>query len=202
VQQVCRLGRSEFLRFFFAFWWELPVCLSGSKFWRLPMDIQKELIAEYDRELVSTRKMLDAIPADADLNWKASPKSMTLGRLAGHVAETAGGWSLSTLSKDRLNFDMDSYKPWKPVSKAEILQKFDEDTAKAKQILGGLDPAKWGDNWKMTAGDQTWIDDSRYAVFRTWVLNHLIHHRAQLGRDLRTLGAPIPGMYGPSADEA
>jgi uncharacterized damage-inducible protein DinB len=53
----------------------------------------------------------------------------------------------------------------------------------------------------MTAGDQTWIDDSRYVVFRTWVLNHLIHHRAQLGRDLRTLGAPIPGMYGPSADE-
>jgi uncharacterized damage-inducible protein DinB len=53
----------------------------------------------------------------------------------------------------------------------------------------------------MTAGDQIWIDDSRYVVFRTWVLNHLIHHRAQLGRDLRTLGAPIPGMYGPSADE-
>jgi uncharacterized damage-inducible protein DinB len=166
------------------------------------MDIQKELIAEYDRELVSTRKMLDAIPADADLNWKASPKSMTLGRLAGHVAETAGGWSLSTLSKDGLNFDMSSYKPWNPASKAEILQKFDEDTAKAKQILGNLDTAKWQDNWKMTAGDQTWIDDSRYFVFRTWVLNHLIHHRAQLGRDLRSLGAPIPGMYGPSADEA
>src|SRR5580658_7896158 len=127
-----RLNDPKFIRFFFAFWRGLPVFLSGSKFWRLPMDIQKELIAEYDRELVSTRKMLDAIPADADLNWKASPKSMTLGRLAGHVAETAGGWSLSTLSKDRLNFDMDSYKPWKPVSKAEILQKFDEDTAKAK----------------------------------------------------------------------
>ena len=53
----------------------------------------------------------------------------------------------------------------------------------------------------MTADDQTWINDSRYIVFRTWVLNHLIHHRAQLGRDLRMLGARIPGMYGPSADE-
>ena len=97
---------------------------------------------------------------------------------------------------------MTSYKPWRPASKTEVLEKFDQDTSKAKQILASLDPAKWKDNWKMTAGDQTWIDDSRYVVFRTWVLNHLIHHRAQLGRDLRTLGAPIPGMYGPSADES
>jgi uncharacterized damage-inducible protein DinB len=165
------------------------------------MDIQEELIAEYDRELASTRKMLDAIPADADLSWKANSKCMTLGRLAAHVAETAGAWGIDTLSKDGLNFDMGSYKPWNPVNKAEILQKFDSETSQAKQILARLEPSKWNDNWKMTAGDQTWIDDSRYVVFRTWVLNHLIHHRAQLGRDLRTLGARIPGMYGPSADE-
>ena len=165
------------------------------------MDIQKELIAEYDRELVSTRKMLDSIPADADLNWKANPKSMTLGRLAAHVAETAGAWGVNTLSKDGLSWDLGTYKPWQPASKAEILATFDSDTEKTKQILAHLDPAKWNDNWKMTADDQTWINDSRYSVFRTWVLNHLIHHRAQLGRDLRTLGARIPGMYGPSADE-
>jgi uncharacterized damage-inducible protein DinB len=166
------------------------------------MDLQKELITEYDREIASTRKMLDSIPADADLNWKANPKSMSLGRLAAHVAETAGAWGFDTLSKDGLNFDMDTYKPWQPANKAEILKTFDADTSKTKQILANLDQAKWNDHWKMTAGDQTWIDDSRYSVFRTWVLNHLIHHRAQLGRDLRTLGAPIPGMYGPSADEA
>ncbi|MDT7813262.1 MAG: hypothetical protein QOJ42_3178 [Acidobacteriaceae bacterium] len=165
------------------------------------MDTQKELIAEYDRELASTRKMLDAIPADADLNWKPNPKCMTLGRLAAHVAETAGAWGIDTLSKDGLNLDMAAYKPWNPASKAEILQKFDAETSQAKQILAGLDTSKWSENWKMTAGDQTWINDSRYSVFRTWVLNHLIHHRAQLGRDLRMLGAPIPGMYGPSADE-
>ena len=165
------------------------------------MDMHKELIAEYDRELESTRKMLDAIPADADLSWKANPKCMTLGRLAAHVAETAGEWGVNTLSKDGLKFDMANYKPWNPASKAEILKKFDADTSQAKQILARLDPAKWNDNWKMTAGDQTWIDGSRYVVFRTWALNHHIHHRAQLGRDLRTLGAPIPGMYGPSADQ-
>jgi uncharacterized damage-inducible protein DinB len=166
------------------------------------MDMQEELKAEYERELAATRKMLDAIPADADLNWKPNPKCMALGRLAAHVAETAGAWGIDTLSKDGLKFDMDSYKPWNPASKAEILQKFDTESSQAKQILAHLDAARWNDNWKMTAGDQTWIDDSRYNVFRTWVLNHLIHHRAQLGRDLRMLGAPIPGMYGPSADES
>jgi uncharacterized damage-inducible protein DinB len=166
------------------------------------MDVQRELIAEFDRELVSTRKMLDAIPADADLTWKANPKSMTLGRLAGHTAETAGDWAVSTLSKDSINFDMATYKPWAPASKTEILQKFDEESSKAKQYLVELDPAKWDDNWKMTAGEHVWINDSRYHVYRTWVVNHLIHHRAQLGRDLRTLGVPIPGTYGPSADES
>jgi uncharacterized damage-inducible protein DinB len=166
------------------------------------MDIQKELIAEYDRECSATRKMLDAIPADADMTWKANPKSMTLGRLAGHVAETAGDWGRATLSKDKVEMDMASYKPWEPATKEEIFARFDKETAEVKSILASLDPARWDDNWKMTAGDQTWIDDSRYRVFRTWVLNHLIHHRAQLGRDLRSLGVAIPGCYGPSADES
>ena len=165
------------------------------------MDIQKELIAEYDRELATTRKMLNAIPDGADMTWKANPKSMTLARLAGHVAETAGEWGRDTLSKDGIVFDMADYKPWAPASKEELLAKFDKDTGEARAILAGFNPAKWDDNWKMTAGEQVWIDSPRYEVFRTWVLNHLIHHRAQLGRDLRTLGAPIPGCYGPSADE-
>jgi uncharacterized damage-inducible protein DinB len=165
------------------------------------MDIQKELIAEYDRELAITRKMLEAIPEDADFAWKANPKSMTLGRLAGHTAETAGEWARDALAKDGLDFDMTNYTPWKPESKAEVLAKFDHDSGEARAALVALDPVKWDDNWKMTAGDQTWIDDTRYNVFRNWVLNHLIHHRAQLGRDLRALGAKIPGCYGPSADE-
>lgn len=166
------------------------------------MDIQNELIAEYDREVASTRKMLNAIPDDADFTWKASPKSMSLGRLAAHTAESAGEWARDTISKDGLVFDMSTYKPWVAESKAELLEKFERDTAEARTVLVGLDPAKWDDNWKLSAGDQVWIDDSRYRVFRTWALNHLVHHRAQLGRDLRTLGAPIPGCYGPSADES
>jgi len=170
------------------------------------MDLQTELIAEYDREIAITRKILQAIPEDADFAWKANPKNMTLGRLAAHTAETAGEWARDTISKPGLVFDMGSYKPWRPATRAEVLERFEKDTAEARALLAGFDPSGWEDRWTMTAqmadGAQTWIDDTRYRVYRNWVINHLIHHRAQLGRDLRVLGAPIPGSYGPSADES
>jgi uncharacterized damage-inducible protein DinB len=165
------------------------------------VNIEQELQAEYDRELALTRKVLDAIPADADLTWKADPKSMTLGRLAGHVAETAGRWGISVLSENGLNLEAADFKAFQPTTKAEILAKFDTDTSQVKKILAGFDPAKWDEPWKLGSGDRTFFTDSRYRVFRTWVLNHQFHHRAQLGRDLRALGARIPGVYGPSADE-
>jgi uncharacterized damage-inducible protein DinB len=166
------------------------------------MDFQKELIDEFDREVALTRKMLEAIPEDADFSWKLSPKSFTLGRLAGHVAETPGDWAISTLTTDKLDFNMEGYKPYAVENKLAMLEKFDKDTAEAKSALAALDPAKWDDTWTMGAGGQIWISDSRYRVWRTWVLNHAVHHRAQLGVDLRLLGAKLPGVYGPSADES
>jgi uncharacterized damage-inducible protein DinB len=169
--------------------------------WRLLVDFQKELIAEFDRELASTRKVLAAIPEDADFTWKPNPKSFSLGRLAGHVAETPCQWALHTLTQDKLEWTVDGYKAYVPDSRTEILERFDKESAEARAALAALDPAKWDDNWKMVAGDQTWIDDSRYGVFRQWVMNHMIHHRAQLGVDLRLLNVPVPGTYGPSADE-
>jgi uncharacterized damage-inducible protein DinB len=179
----------------------LSVCWFGD-LRRLPMDFQKELIAEYDRELAITRKMLEAVPEDADFAWKANPKSMSLGRLAGHVAETPGDWAVHTLTMDKLEWGPDhQFESYIPASKAALLERFDKETGEARAALVALDPAKWDDNWKMIAMGQTWIDDSRYGVWRNWVVSHTVHHRAQLGRDLRTLGVPIPGCYGPSADE-
>lgn len=166
------------------------------------MDFQKALIGEYDREVATTRKMLEAIPTDADFSFKPNPKSMSLGRLAGHVAETPGEWAISTLEKDKLEMDMSKpYQPWVPASKEELLAKFDKETAEAKAALAAFKPERWDENWKFVAGTQTWIDDTKYGVWRTWVMNHLIHHRAQLGVCLRLMGAKIPGSYGPSADE-
>lgn len=166
------------------------------------MDIQKELIAEYDRETVATRKMLAAIPADADFAWKPHAKSMSLGRLAGHVAETAGEWAVCTLTLDKMEFPPEhKFEPYIPASTEAMLEKFDGQVAQAKTALADLPITKWDDNWKFVAGGQAWIDDSKYRVWRIWVISHLAHHRAQLGVYLRLLDAKIPGSYGPSADE-
>jgi len=164
------------------------------------MDIQKELIAEYDRETDRTRKILQAVPEDTDFSWKPHGKSMTLGRLASHVSDTNGDWAMHTLSRDRLDWSPDM-NPKDPTNKKDLLARFEKQVAEVKPALAGMTPAKWDSNWKFVAGDQTWIDDSKYGVWRTWVVNHLVHHRAQLSVYLRLLDKKVPGMYGPSADE-
>jgi uncharacterized damage-inducible protein DinB len=164
------------------------------------MDFQKELTAEYDRETANTRKILEAIPENADFTWKPHAKSMALGQLAAHVSDTTGDWAIHTLTTDRLDWTPDM-KTEQPSTKKELLARFDKQVAEAKPALAGMTAAKWDSNWKFVAGDQTWIDDTKYNVWRNWVLNHLIHHRAQLGCYLRLLDKKVPGMYGPSADE-
>ncbi|HTA80710.1 MAG TPA: DinB family protein [Terracidiphilus sp.] len=164
------------------------------------MDFQKELIAEYERETAATRKILDAIPDDADFSWKPHPKSMSLGKLAGHVADTNGDWAIHTLKVDKLEWKPEM-NPVDPTNKKDLLARFDKQVAELKPELASMTPERWDRNWKFVAGDQAWIDDTKYNVWRTWVLNHMIHHRAQLGVFLRLLGAKIPGCYGPSADE-
>jgi uncharacterized damage-inducible protein DinB len=165
------------------------------------MDYQKELIEEFTREIALTRKMLAAIPEDADLTWKPHPKSYSLGRLAAHVAEIPGEWALCTLQQDKLEFNSGEYKPSVMSSKADLLARFDKDTAEASAALAALDQAKWDQTWTMGGDGQVWISDSRYRVWRTWVISHGAHHRAQLGVDLRLLNLKVPGTYGPSADE-
>ncbi len=166
------------------------------------MDAQKELIAEFDRETARTRKMPDAIPADADFDYKPHPKSMALGQLAGHLSDMTGDWGMHSLTTDKLEFPADhKWDPYKPKSKAELLEKFDNQLGKTRAELAAISPEKWDNNWKFVFGGQTWIDQSKHQVFRELVLNHMIHHRAQLGVYLRLLGAKVPGMYGPSADE-
>lgn len=164
------------------------------------MDFQKELIAEFDRETESTRKLLNAIPEGADFGWKPHDKSMTLGKLAGHVAETCGNWAVHALTVDKLEWAPE-LNPAAPETKAQLLERFEKNVTAAKEALNGMTPAKWDGNWKFVAQGQTWIDDTKYNVWRTWVINHMIHHRGQLSVYLRLKDTKIPGMYGPSADE-
>ena len=164
------------------------------------MDFQKELIAEYDRESANTRKILEAIPDDADFAWKPHTKSAPLGRLAAHLSDTNGDWAMHTITQDRLEWTPDM-SPKDPTNKKDLLARFEKQVAEVKPELVKMTPAKWDSNWKFVAGDQTWIDDSKYNVWRNWVVNHLVHHRAQLGVYLRLLDKKVPGIYGPSADE-
>lgn len=164
------------------------------------MNVLNALISEYERETGSTRKLLEAIPENADFGWKPHEKSMSLGKLAGHVSDTTGDWGVHTLTTDKLEWNP-SMNAAAPANKAELLTRFDKQVAEAKQALAGMTAEKWDSNWKFVAGDQVWIDDNKYSVWRTWVMNHMAHHRGQLTVYLRLLGAKLPGMYGPSADE-
>ena len=98
------------------------------------MDIQKELIAEYDRETASTRKVLEAIPEGADFGWKPHEKSMALGRLAGHVSDTNGDWAVHTLTMDRLDWTPDM-TPDNPTTRRHLLERFEKQVAEAKPAL-------------------------------------------------------------------
>jgi uncharacterized damage-inducible protein DinB len=192
-------AEADFYRFFFAFTRVSRLCFLAQRE-VARMDFQKELIAEYDRETATTRKILEAIREGADFGWKPHEKSMTLGKLAGHVSDSHGDWALHSLTMDRLDWTADM-NPVDPTNRKDLLERFEKQVAQVKPALEGITPEKWDIHWKLVAGDQTWIDDTRYNVWRTWVMNHLIHHRAQLGVYLRLLGQKLPGTYGPSADE-
>ena len=107
------------------------------------MDFQKELLAEYDRETTKTRKMLEAIPADADFTWKPHAKSMPLGRLLGHITDMTGDWALLTLTKDKLEFPADhKWEQYVPASKKALLEKFDRELVGCSRCdCGGYDGA-------------------------------------------------------------
>lgn len=166
------------------------------------MEFQSALIAEFTREAAKTRKVLDAIPADADFNFKPHPKSMSLGRLAGHLTDFAGEWALSTLTKDKIDMGAgDDYKPYVPTSKAELLEKFDKDLLGTEAALLATTGDAWDQNWQLIWKGHVVINEPKYQVFRDTVMNHMIHHRGQLSAYLRQIGAKVPGIYGPSADE-
>ena len=164
------------------------------------MDLQKELIAEFDLEIDRSRKLLQAIPDDADFAWKPTEKSMPLGPLAGHVAQMSGDWATTTLNKDRFDWDP-SQATERPGNKAALLEKFEKEATEARAALAAFNPADWDKHWVFAAGGQVFIDQPKYEVWRNFVVNHGAHHRGQLTVYLRLLGAKIPGCYGPSADE-
>ena len=163
------------------------------------MSISEMLLPEFDQEMANTRKILERVPEDK-LSYKPHEKSMTLGRLAGHVAELPS-WAAHTLKVEVLELQP-GQQAFSPKSTRELLDKFDESTKEARETISGTSDEELRKTWTMNYAGKTILSMPRSAVLRSVVMNHLIHHRAQLGVYLRLLDVEIPGMYGPSADEA
>jgi uncharacterized damage-inducible protein DinB len=162
------------------------------------MPFSQTLLPEFDQEMLSTRKILACVP-DGKFDFQPHPKSMSLGRLATHVAEIPF-WTTMTLDRELLEMDS-SFKPRIAASQAELLRIFDENVPAAREKIAAATDEDWAVIWTFKWAGQTIMALPRSAVMRGTVMNHLIHHRAQLGVYLRLLDVPVPGMYGPSADE-
>ena len=163
------------------------------------MAISQGLLQEFDREMATTRKMLERFPEDK-VEWRPHETCMTLGRLAGHVAELAG-WTTVTMNQDKLEMDPSTYKPNIISSRAEALKQFDETVKAGRAALAGASDETYMKPWTFVARGQTVFTMPKIAVLRSFVLNHMIHHRGQLAAFYRIAGVPVPSLYGPSKDE-
>jgi uncharacterized damage-inducible protein DinB len=165
------------------------------------MGLSKALLPEFDQEMANTRKTLERVP-DLKLSWKPHEKSMTMGRLAQHLAELPG-WVPLTLEKDSIDMAPGgkSYSTPEGKSQKDILALFDKNIEAARKIIDNASDEQLLKTWSLLMNEKTAFTLPRIAVLRSFVMNHLIHHRAQLGVYLRLNDIPVPGVYGPSADE-
>ncbi|HEY7727980.1 MAG TPA: GNAT family N-acetyltransferase [Candidatus Eisenbacteria bacterium] len=161
------------------------------------MDLKDLFIPELRVEAATTRRMLERVPPGS-LGWRPHDKSRTLGELAGHIAGLPGLF-LASLEEDEL--DHDSYRSDVGTADA-ILATFDRNVARAHETLARLSDERFHAPWRYRYGDRVIFEMPRLVVARTAGLSHLIHHRGQLSVYLRLLGVPVPGAYGPSADDA
>ncbi len=162
------------------------------------MTIAEALLPEFDREIQTTRKMLERVPSKPDFSPHA--KSMPLGKLAPHVAELVG-FGFTVLTTPQLDFSMGTHKPLPFESPAQLIKVLDEGAAKVRGALVSASDDAWQQNWKLLFQGKTIFEGTRFLAYRQMFLNHLVHHRAQLGVYLRLNNVPVPSTYGPSADE-
>ncbi|MBZ5525269.1 MAG: DinB family protein [Acidobacteriia bacterium] len=166
------------------------------------MPLNQSMLGEYDQEMANTRKTLERIPEDK-FDWAPHPKSMKLGSLAQHLAEMAG-WVAETLSKDALDIAPTGEYVQSPrlSSRQALLALFDDNVSQGRELLSqASDDAVMMKPWSLQANGQTLFTLPKAGVLRSFVMNHMIHHRAQLGVYLRLNNIPVPALYGPSADE-
>jgi len=163
------------------------------------MTITEAFLPEFDQEVVLTRTTLERVPYKPE--FVPHPKSMPLGRLASLVAQLPS-FGVSVLNTDLVDFSAGGWKPLPFESAAQLVRAFDEGAAKLRPALAATTDGGWKANWKLLyQPGKSLFDGPRFMAYRQMFLNHLVHHRAQLGIYLRLNDVPVPQVYGPSADE-
>ena len=166
------------------------------------MSFSEMMLPEFDQEMANTRKTLERVPEDK-LAWKPHVKSTSLGGLATHLGNIPS-WVKNTFEQDQLDIAPPGAPPFRleeAKSRSELLAAFDKNVANARPALESASDVQWRGPWSLLHGGNKIFTMPRTAVMRSFVMNHLIHHRAQLGVYLRLLDVPVPSIYGPSADE-
>jgi uncharacterized damage-inducible protein DinB len=166
------------------------------------MTIGQKMLGEFDQEMANTRKTLERLPEDK-WNWKPHDKSGSVGWLAGHIA-TMPGWARLTIKTEHFDYapvDAPGVQAPKIENKKELLAEFDKNVAETRVALAGVSDEEILKDWTLLEGGKPVLKMPRVACIRSMVMNHLIHHRGQLLVYYRLLGIPVPGLYGPSADE-
>ncbi len=165
------------------------------------MAIRDALLPEYDHEMGTTRRLLERTP-EAELAWKPHEKSMSLGQLAGHIANIPH-WCDAILRHSVFDIATagEDTRPKLPVSVAALLAEFDQKVAAARAGLSTVGDSEMLAPWTFKQGDREIFTMPRVAAIRSFILNHLIHHRGQFSVYLRLKNVPLPAIYGPTADE-
>jgi len=166
------------------------------------MSLSEALLPEYDHEMAGARKTLERVPENK-FTWKPHEKSGTMIWLAGHLANIPG-WAVITIKDDALDMAPNGVPmspPPTPKSTKELLEIFDKNVTEGRAAIAGASDAHLFKPWSLLNNGKTMLTLPRIACLRSWVMNHSIHHRAQLGVYLRLNNLPVPSIYGPSADE-
>ncbi len=162
------------------------------------MKALEALQTELEKEAHTSRKMLQRIPDD-QYSWRPHPKSMVVKTLANHIAELPG-WIGMTLNSDEMDFAVNPYTPSSYTKTADLLDHFEKVMAQGRQDLLHAREEQLTQIWTLRNGEIIYTSDTKWEMLRM-TISQIIHHRAQLGVYLRLLDIPIPGSYGPSADE-
>lgn len=162
------------------------------------MPIHDLLLAEFDYELPRTLTVLERVPHQPD--FRPHPKSTALGRLAAHLAQLPEVAD-KILTMHEFDFASGTMKPLQYESAAQLVSAHKAAAAHARAVLAGVPDAAWSEPWKLAFEARVIFAGARFTAYRAMFMNHLVHHRAQLGVYLRLQNVPVPSVYGPSADE-